>query len=107
MLNSWNVVSSSFMNVEHIFPTQQKDIADIIAKSKECKEISKIIIFGSSVTWLCNPWSDIDIYFELESNRMLPSFGISDTVLDKWTNFDVDEELLNEIMTKGVVVYER
>ena len=30
--------------------------------------INKIIIFGSSVTSACNPWSDIDIYIDFGEN---------------------------------------
>lgn len=104
----WKVcVKEPYMNVEKIFPTQQKDVGKIIRVWKEDENIRKIIIFGSSVTSACNPWSDIDIYVEMQEKKKRPAVGIKEVPLDIWTNYDVDEELRKEIMEKGVVVYER
>ena len=103
---SWGIFVEPFKNVEHIFPTQQRDVSTIVAKAKLDSNIKEIIIFGSSVTSACNPWSDIDVYFDLEEDKPLPYFGIS-TGLDAWTNFLVDKHLMSEIKEKGVVVYER
>ena len=70
--------------------------------------IKKIVIFGSSVTSACNPWSDIDVYFEMEHDvNKFPVAKNAENAFDKWSNFTVSEELLNEINEKGVVVYER
>ncbi|SFI01167.1 Nucleotidyltransferase domain-containing protein [Selenomonas ruminantium] len=55
-----------FLNRNRIFPTQQEAVAEMIEVCKKIPNIRKIIIFGSSVTPECNPWSDIDIYFETE-----------------------------------------
>lgn len=104
----WKVcVKEPYMNVEKIFPTQQKDVGKVISVWKKDDNIRKIIIFGSSVTSACNPWSDIDIYVEMLEKKRRPATGIKEVSLDIWTNYDVDEGLLKEIMEKGVVVYER
>lgn len=102
----WDVFVDPFKNVEHIFPTQQRDVSTIVAKATLDSNIKEVIIFGSSVTDACNPWSDIDVYFNLEEDKLLPYFGIS-TGLDAWTNFLVDDYLMKEIKEKGVVVFER
>lgn len=95
-----------FMNVTSIFPTQQNDVSDIVCELQKNTNVRKIVVFGSSVTSACNPWSDIDLYVELntEQNLRLPRV---EALVDLWTNFDVDERLLQEIITTGVTVYEQ
>lgn len=96
-----------FKNVNHIFPTQQMDVYNLIQASITDKNIQKIIVFGSSVTKACNPWSDIDVYFEKKKEGAFPVVGSDSAVYDKWDNFSVSKDLLKEIKKKGVVVYER
>lgn len=105
----WNVFSDYFMNAEKIFPTQQKDVYRIINEAKKYPETEKIIVFGSSVTSACNPWSDIDIYFQLSSPVICYNVVSKDVEapVDKWDNFTVSDELYKEILENGVVVYER
>lgn len=104
----WKIcIEEPFMNCEKIYPIQQKKVKqllDIIAKNEY---VNKIIIFGSSVTDRCHIGSDIDIYVELDKEVK----GLIDDavyfVYDLWTNFMVDNRLLNEIERKGVIVYDR
>ncbi len=105
----WNtVIKNPFLNCNLIFPTQQKDVATIVSSYSKDDNIQKIIIFGSSVTCLCNPWSDIDLYVEMKEKRRLGAFGSEvEAPLDKWTNFTVDEDLLEKILNTGVVVFDR
>lgn len=105
----WKVCISEeerYQNVEKIFPLQQRDVGKIIDALRKCETVEKVIIFGSSVTSACNPWSDIDIYLKLkeEVNIRVPRV---EGPTDVWTNFDVDNRLMAEIDEKGVVVYER
>ena len=101
-------IPHGFKNVNRIFPTQQSDVKEMIDVCKEDRNVKKIIIFGSSVTSRCNPWSDIDIYYEFEKEpKKYPSTGSATAVFDKWDNFNVNNELLHEIRKNGVVVYER
>lgn len=95
-----------FSNAEYIFPTQQSDVSKIVKKFSENDSVKRIIIFGSSVTSACNPWSDIDVYVELDKDVRIgkPQTGVP---IDLWTNYDVDEHLMYEIDRKGVVVYAR
>lgn len=103
----WKIVSDEFLNADRIFPTQQKDVKKLIDVCSRDSNIRKIIIFGSSVTSACNPWSDIDVYFELRHDKKLPVIHNQEAVYDKWSNFTVDSVLLQEILKTGVVVYER
>ena len=96
----WKAFAKPYKNINRIFPTKQKDVGEMVKVCKKDDNIRKIIVFGSSVTPLCNPWSDIDIYFEMKT-------GSRAAVFDRWDNFSVDDDLMHEIATKGVVVYER
>ncbi len=96
-----------FMNAEHIHPLQQENVAEIVKDFSADPNIVKVIIFGSSVTRKCHIGSDIDFYVvpidpELLNGRHRFSFKY-----DRWTPEMVDERMLNEILTTGVVVYER
>ena len=102
----WKVFSEPFKNAEKIFPTQQRDVYKIVKACKKDTNIQRVIIFGSSITPLCNPWSDIDVYADMLEDKNFPSLGVYEVPVDKWTNFTVDDELYKEIK-QGVVVYER
>lgn len=104
----WNAVAKPFKNIHRIFPTQQTEIAKMIEVCKKIPNIKRIIIFGSSVTAQCNPWSDIDIYFDTEHEMTkLPVVKGTEAIWDKWDTFSIDTNLLNEITKTGVIVYER
>lgn len=102
----WNAVTKPFRNIHRIFPLKQKAVYDLIEVCRQDSNIKKIIIFGSSITAACNPWSDIDVYFEMEKMpKHFPVVGNHEQSFDKWCNFTVSDELLHEINKKGVVVY--
>lgn len=103
----WNVClkgNPSFKNVELIFPTQQRDVSLLVNSLKDNNNVKKIVIFGSSVTSACNPWSDIDTYVELVNEESIRPPKLENPV-DLWTNYDVDDRLLHEILETGVVVF--
>lgn len=98
----------TFDNVRLIFPLKQKAVYEMIQICKKEPNVRKIIIFGSSVTSACNPWSDIDIYFEIDKPvNNLPLVPHDNQDWDRWSNFSVDENLKNEILKTGVLVYDR
>lgn len=66
--------------------------------------MQRIILFGSSVTTHCNVWSDVDLYVELSEDVRLSKRGL-DFDCDLWTTYTADENLKEEIMRTGVVVY--
>ena len=102
----WKVCSKPFKNVARIFPTQQRDVYTLIQSYTREPSVRRIIIFGSSITSACNPWSDIDVYVELDKEKNLPASGVTEVPVDLWTNYSVDKHLYSEIK-KGVTVYVR
>ncbi len=104
----WLAMTKPFKNINFIFPTKQPDVIKMIDVCQKDNNIKKIVIFGSSTTSLCNPWSDIDIYFEFKKEpNSYPSIKSKTAVFDKCDNFNVDDALLEEINKKGVIVYEQ
>jgi len=77
----WKAFAKPYKNINHIFPTKQKDVGEMVDVCKKDKNIQRIIVFGSSVTPLCNPWSDIDIYFEMK--KPSPNFPSTGRLLKK------------------------
>ena len=55
---------SAKLNLVH--PLKQGQVNDIVQKAKEHTGIRRIIVFGSSVTNRCNPFSDLDICIDWE-----------------------------------------
>lgn len=107
-MNKWKIViKNPFKNCSFIYPIQQKKVNELIEYLKQDENVKSIIIFGSSVTSKCHVGSDVDIYVELYENKPPIKDKYFNFVFDLWTNFMVDERLKNEILTKGVVVYER
>lgn len=104
----WGAFARPFLNIQKIFPTKQKYVARMVDACRAEPNIKRAIVFGSAITAGCNPWSDIDIYFEMDKEpRNYPTIGSHKQAFDKWDNFSVSEALRQEIMEKGVVVYER
>lgn len=102
----WKVVSKPFHNAHRIFPTKQKDVYEMVQVCRKDSNIKRMVVFGSSVTNACNPWSDIDVYFVMEKEpKNYPTTGSPTAVFDKWTNFSISRELADEINKTGVIVY--
>ena len=106
-ITMWGVFAKPFRNIERIFPTKQEAVSRMVDLCKTLPNIRRVIIFGSAVTAGCNPWSDIDIYFETDTPLKKYPVVLGDDVFDNWSNFTAEGELLEEIRKKGVVVYER
>ena len=105
---TWNVVDGcDFYNCSRIFPTQQRDVQNLLDLWRNDSNIKRVIIFGSSVTTACNPWSDIDVFVDIKEPVDVLKKPECVVNFDIWTNFDVDSRLMSEISDKGVVVYER
>lgn len=113
--NSWPQVGPNrytFKNVEFVYPMQRVAVAALIdALTKVDKNITRIIIFGSSVTDYCNPWSDVDALVEGWDNSVLHLTPLVYKNED-WGYFDFDiwgtlqpDEIREEAYKNGVVVY--
>lgn len=107
-MKNWKIViKNPFKNCALIYPIQQRKVHELIEYFKQNENVKSIIIFGSSVTSKCHIGSDVDIYVELYKDKKVVVDQFFNFVFDLWTNFTVDERLKKEILTKGVVVYEK
>lgn len=102
----WKVFSEPFMNANRIFPLQQKRVKQMVDYLSQDPNVQSITIFGSSITPQCHNNSDLDMYVEVkEDKRLIHTYF--DFLYDLWTNYTIDDQMLKEIQTKGVKVYER
>lgn len=85
---------------------QQRRVAELVEHLKTNDNVNEIIIFGSSVTNRCHTESDVDIYCNITEKRRVINKYL-DFPYDLFTNFGVDENLYNEIVSTGVVVYKK
>ena len=100
-----NCTGVSSLNITKIFPTKQRGVLALVEDAKRKPQVEKIIIFGSSVTYKCNPWSDIDVLVYASDYAQL--HGSKEQVYDIIYSFNADETLLKEVEKTGVLVYER
>ena len=108
-------------NLCKIHPLQQKATERICEYATNHSELKKIIIFGSSTTYLCNSCSDLDVYVEWsrpyrdEEDNWEPFVTAFMKYLREVTNSngydlifedEVVTDRFRENIMKGVVVYE-
>lgn len=116
------VQNSNVMNIEYIHPLKQKLVSSIVDKACFNDFVKKIIIFGSSVTCYCHPFSDLDICVvwntidntksDLLDSRVYEFFNFISIVSEGNADFfSADRiegtDLEKEIKMNGVTVYER
>ena len=93
-----------------IHPFKHKIVDDIVREASKYDCIKRVFVFGSSTTWYCHEFSDLDI--AIDSTCDVPEFcnfvsirteGNCDML---YTRNIIDFDLLCNIK-KGVVVYEK
>lgn len=103
--DTWKVcIDRPFQNCERIYPIQQRKVRELLDDITADPAVSKVVVFGSSVTGQCHQGSDVDLFVSSESNRN-PLTSAHDFPIDLWMDSTVDERLASEISEKGVVVY--
>lgn len=108
------VVRTDCKNIRRIYPSKQKDVANIYDAALNHEVIRKIYEFGSSVTGRCNIDSDLDIFIDEDTSDGVKIFHIQKEVGDicGW-NCDIvmyssaGERLKKTIQEEGVVIYEQ
>ena len=104
----WKAVANPFYNINRIFPTKQKYVSALLDECRKDPNIRRVVVFGSALLARCNLWSDIDVYFECQSEpQRLPAIVSERQAFDKFSNFTVSEAFRRTILQDGVVVYER
>lgn len=111
----WKLIdqkNKDILNIRKIFPLKQRAVGDLVRAAAKVVAIERVTIFGSSVMWRCNHWSDIDVYIqgvpycpdEIYSELAELKLG---EVFNFWADEATEGELLANILREGVVVYER
>lgn len=126
MTSDWNEILSlrnitqfplvsgvSDSRLSRVYPLMQLDVQNIL---EECAEYNVgVILFGSSITMLCNVTSDIDIcieteiydldlFYEVQRKIQLRSKHPCDVLY--YNDLQESDKVLNEIRTKGLKLQE-
>lgn len=109
------VSEKKYLNVGHIHPLMQRPCAVIADAFSKLQNI-RIGIFGSSVTWRCSQFSDLDIVVRIDHGcekdfaevrtqigLMMGSLDISTDVVDI-KSLDKEERLYEEIVSVAVTI---
>ena len=110
---TWQVsrfLKEYYMNAEHIFPTAQRAVGEIVKRAKEVPEVRRVTIFGSCVFPTHHFWNDVDVFIEGCTPEQFGRIKLPDNKpKDLWFDCEVGqwEKLRKEIERDGVVVYER
>lgn len=103
-----NYSSYNYDNIERIHPLKQKEVGEIIDCLSQDDNVKYIVIFGSSVDFSCNSFSDIDVYVQLvNADKPLKCKPNIRSEVDYIYNLDENNQLFIEIEKTGVLVYER
>ena len=99
--------------LSRVYPLMQLDVQNIL---EDCAEYNVgVILFGSSITMLCNVTSDIDIcietekydldlFYEVQRKIQLRSKHPCDVLY--YNDLQESDKVLNEIRTKGLKLQE-
>ena len=111
------VIQTDKYDSRRIHPLKQRLVYEVYNKILELNIIEKAIVFGSSVNIRCNTKSDLDIalYIKDDSFNRNNQNIISEEMQELcnynldiiWlNNINKDSQLYNNIIKKGVVIYE-
>ena len=98
-----------FTNAKYIHPLKQKLVQSYVECFEKDRNIKAAIIFGSSVEFRCNSYSDLDIcierYDDEKGFRNYPDDYLEETDIVYWDS--IGDRLREEIARKGIVVWDR
>lgn len=95
-----------FPGVNYIHPLKQREVEQLIEKMRECPQIMKAVVFGSSTESRCTPFSDIDVLLYGEPCPFQAPVNESAYDILWERNLPADAEIRDVIAREGVVVYE-
>ncbi len=107
---SWplRTAKTEYLSVHRIHPLKQGKVEELIAYTKNrYPQVTRIAVFGSSVSPRCRPWSDIDIviYGDVLKKFIAPGNDVYDVV--RAEGLSEDGALYNQILKEAWVVYEK
>ncbi|MCC8164294.1 MAG: hypothetical protein LIO86_14310 [Lachnospiraceae bacterium] len=101
--------SVNFPNAEYVHPLKQDLVQRLQTDFKEDANIRTVIVFGSSVEFRCNSFSDLDLCIERsESSKFFHSKSEEPGERIDIVYADcMGERLRQEVEKKGIVVFDR
>ncbi|MCD8023334.1 MAG: nucleotidyltransferase domain-containing protein [Lachnospiraceae bacterium] len=124
--------SICFLNADYIHPLKQDLVQELQVDFERNQNVKAVIVFGSSVEFRCNSYSDLDLCVQrYDSQKSFHPFSETDMslcrdsasertdnreeslVLNSAEEIDlvywdrIGERLKNEIALKGIVVFDR
>lgn len=111
MKNMWDfpvMEGVSFEKANRVHPLMQARVEKLIHHFHQDKNISKMVLFGSSLDFRCDSFSDIDLYLEKhEKEKKLWQLPELDCEVDIITDLSLDSSLYREIDKTGLLLFER
>lgn len=107
-------------NIQYINPLKQELVNKIVERAEQDIYVRKIIVFGSSITSRCNPYSDLDLCIDwaIKSHdedgvyvrETLPFMKFVSVIsrgnVDILSYDDINNHDIKKCIDEGIVVYE-
>ncbi|MCD7745436.1 MAG: nucleotidyltransferase domain-containing protein [Lachnospiraceae bacterium] len=98
----------SFSYANRVHPLMQKRVDTLVHALKKDHNIRKVVLFGSSLEFRCDSYSDIDLYIEkYDKEKKTEEFPELDCEVDIITNLSHESRLYQEIDRTGLLLFER
>nr|WP_300661867.1 nucleotidyltransferase domain-containing protein [uncultured Acetatifactor sp.] len=111
MKNMWDfpvMEGVSFQKANRVHPLMQARVEKLIYHFYQDENIRKMVLFGSSLDFRCNSYSDIDLYLEKkEKEKKTGPLPELDCDVDIIANLSSTSPLYREIEETGLVLFER
>lgn len=92
--------------LKYIHPLKQKAVYKLLEHTKTLfSDVDALVIFGSSVTPMCNIYSDVDVVVVGGKNFYTPEDYVYDVV--RVDDMDPNCGFIQRLLGEGVVVYDK
>lgn len=97
----------SFPHCNRVHPIMQRRVQKLLEILTTDSNIKEIVLFGSSLDFRCNSYSDLDVYIEkYNPNISLNAEPLLDCEVDILMDLKHESRLYQEIDKKGLLLYE-
>ncbi|MCC8046387.1 MAG: nucleotidyltransferase domain-containing protein [Clostridiales bacterium] len=98
----------SLPDANRIHPLMQKRVDTLVRALIKDKNICRIVLFGSSLEFRCDSYSDIDLYIEkYDPDKKIEHFPDLDCSVDIVSNLAHTSRLYQEIDRTGLLLFDR
>lgn len=97
-----------FPDANRVHPLMQERVERIYRAARMDENLSRLVLYGSSLEFRCSSASDIDLYAEsVDPDQPLDFLPDLDCEVDLVTNLPHDSRLYREIDRTGLLLYEK